>query len=1102
MDPTESNSATPGPSLLFASVLISYAAGGVLLAAGLSSYALTAGATSRSMVTVLASMVPAAFAGAVLAKRMRRRLPASRLALAVTQCVVVLGLVAGPLAFAATRFAYLRLWPFLGGTASGDLVLRFGMALALFGPAAAALVALALEFLRLAGEEGAGEGPATGILLGLAGAGLANGHICGAILLLPGVGVRSTFVIGLGIGGIAAALTALTGRKERAATPAAATAGATAAASAAPGLGLAVRWAAGCLGAGLAAAAIGWGHVGALIAGPTATNQAAWLTVIVLGIGLGGLLGVALPATLGPRGAALFLVAGALLVQASLYAVPATALHAARLAPGLVGLGGPVLLAALVACVTALPGSIVAGWALAALAGVLPGPRPGASPGADGDGRAAATLLLTAAGAGIGAFATTLGLLPALGLRRLLAVAAAAFAVGAVGLLWATAARVTWMKAAAAAAPLLLAVGLVQLPAAWDPRLVAGGVYRYGISAPEKFGSVTQWIDGRLRGEAPLFYREGTEAVAVIEHSVQRTQGLDPFETYTLTLDGRAAAGTGTDLRTQVLAGTLPVLLHGPTEKALLIEMLTGVTAGSMLRHPLKSLVVIEREPVVVSAAAFFDPLANQALADPRLRVVHDDPRARLLADRSRYDVIVMASGDPWLPHAAALMTREGYGLVRARLAEGGVFAQRISLGAFPSAALKSLLRTFADAFRSVLVFQLTPDDLLVAGSDRDLRLDGSWIRTVVGSNEEVRQDLGRAVIVGANELIMTLRLDRDALLKVTDDGPLNVDDRALVTRLASRDLAVHRNEATVAAMDAAWPGFAGLLETRGAAPSERADFLYSLAKSYLGLSADPVRALDLARDLSSLGALPQARWVTGEALLQQKDFDGALREWESVLALEPDNLDALFSLGTFYLDGHDDRKAETYLKRAVSGHPDASVVCYHYGRVLFNLGRFSEAIDMLRKARPRNAYPLTDYLVGLAADRLKRDDDAIAALKDYLTWAYTQQILTRVEVDAHLKLAGVFDRKGRRFDALQERQKADRLREKIEAWGRMQEAARAAPAAPGLEGPASGAATPGTPPEGTVPGGAATGGSPDGGAAPRQPPAPDGAPASPGDGR
>src|SRR5213075_1919792 len=116
--------------------------------------------------------------------------------------------------------------------------------------------------------------------------------------------------------------------------------------------------------------------------------------------------------------------------------------------------------------------------------------------------------------------------------------------------------------------------------------------------------------------------------------------------------------------------------------------------------------------------ATLFGDLSNRPLDDARLHIVHDDARARWLADPTRYDLIVVALADPWRSEGAGIVTAEGFALAKRRLNDGGMYALRIALGGIPPAALPVLMRTFAASFGSVLLFALTPDDLLLVGSE------------------------------------------------------------------------------------------------------------------------------------------------------------------------------------------------------------------------------------------------------------------------------------------------------------------------------------------------------------------------------------------------
>src|SRR2546426_5236194 len=172
-------------------------------------------------------------------------------------------------------------------------------------------------------------------------------------------------------------------------------------------------------------------------------------------------------------------------------------------------------------------------------------------------------------------------------------------------------------------------------------------------------------------------------------------------------------------------------------------------------------------------------------------------------------------------------------------------------------------------------------------------------------------------MVISPNEILYTFRLAGNDLRRVLGEGPGNDDDRSAVEFASMRDLTVHGNEPFLAALEAAGSSIVPHLANYGALPEEKADFLYNLAKSYLGIAGDPVRGKDLGRELQALGQTVKSRWVMGECLLQQSDIDGALGEWRGVLELDPGNLDALFSLGTYYMVPPDHWQTDAFLEQA-----------------------------------------------------------------------------------------------------------------------------------------------------------------------------------------
>ncbi len=1044
------------PTLVFALYLMGAAAVGVLLVVGWREFGLLAGWTASSAAAAVAALGLSAAAGsALLGPRFERTARPAAVLGALFALLVVAVLVSNFLTLGA-RAAYPPLWPLLGATGAGTWGLRCLLALALMAIPAAIASCMPPILARLIVSRPAAGGLGFGFALGLSLAGLGLGIAIAGGLLLPGFGTGGGFLIGLALAGLAGGGIVLLAQRgaEGAGSIGDALAGENLSAPlggpshAGPGQGsgspLASRLGVVLIGFVAWVYIIIWARALSFVVGGALPARAVTLGIILAALAAGSILAAGLADRLRRPLVAMaaILAASSLAAAASMYLMPQVALLYLRLTPLLAKPGFSLLPVACAATALVLPPCLFLGGVVPFLP-LAEGSRERTWP------RIAALLV---AGIMLAEMVVGLVMIPSFGLRRALAIAAA-FGLLAALLFISTAVVGTAATSATVALALLgLMVGLGGFPATWDPRVVTAGLYRYGARSISRFGTSEQYLAAR-RGVSIDFYREGVNATVIVERVGAGGPGSQPGQSLALTIDGRVEATTGQDVRTQVLQAHIPILVHGPTESVLLVDFLNGVAAGSILRHPIKQLTVIEREPVVFDASGSFSAYNNHPLDDGRLVRIADTPRARLFADPARYDVIILATLDPWLPHSASMSTSEGYAIAKSRLLPGGVLAQRVALSAMPEPALRALLRTFAGSFRSVLLFQISADDLLLLGSADPLGLDVAWCRNIIGSNGDLAQDLRRVVVTGPNELLHTFLLSGETLRTYLGEGPENGDDRAAVEFASARDLTVHRNDRLRVALEGTRSPILPVIRDYGSLPQEKAQFLYNLAKSFLGVAGDPIRAEEIARDLEGLGKPAMARWIRGEARLQQMDIDGALQEWQAVLDLEPGNLDPLFSLGTFYLDGRDYRKSEKYLARAARLFPEVAVVRYHYGRDLFYLGRYQEAIAELKEARrlggEREAYPLVGYLAGVSYSRLGSNAAAAGELEDYLKWAYRQQELTGLEVDAHLQLAEIYDKQGKRFEAHKERQKANDLSSRLQDYARQQASASAATAMP-----------------------------------------------------
>ncbi|HEY0729064.1 MAG TPA: fused MFS/spermidine synthase, partial [Pyrinomonadaceae bacterium] len=217
-----------------------------------------------------------------------------------------------------------------------------------------------------------------------------------------------------------------------------------------------------------------------------------------------------------------------------------------------------------------------------------------------------------------------------------------------------------------------------------------------------------------------LMFREGPTATV----SVRRDQ-----DTVSMAINGRTNASDSIyDMPTQVMLGQLPLLIAPKQDNGLIIGYATGITVGSMLQSPIKSVTCVELEPTTVEASEFFNHVNNRPLDDPRTKLIIDDARTYLRVTRERYDIIVSEPSHPWVPGVANLFTQEFFELGRSRLSEQGIFVQWVQIYQLSTESLRSVLATYTRVFPHVLMFRVGGSsrgkDLLLVGSNQRLNID------------------------------------------------------------------------------------------------------------------------------------------------------------------------------------------------------------------------------------------------------------------------------------------------------------------------------------------------------------------------------------------
>jgi len=373
------------------------------------------------------------------------------------------------------------------------------------------------------------------------------------------------------------------------------------------------------------------------------------------------------------------------------------------------------------------------------------------------------------AGAVLGALAAGFVILPMLGIQRAL-VLAVVLSLGLAGLVWAKKHQSRRHRRVGFVALGLVFVLALAVRPTWNPLVMSAGMYKY-VSDLSDFSheAVRNYA---LSDFELLYYSEGTGAVVTVGRSISTGN-------IWLANNGKVDASSQADLSTQLLLAHLPFLHRRGAEDVLVVGLGSGITAGSVtLESSLKKIDVLEIEPAVVTASHFFDAFNLRPLEDPRVRVLRNDARNHLVLYDKQYDVIINEPSNPWISGVSNLFTLEFLELGRSRLAADGVFCQWVQTYGMGTEDLRSLLRTFAEVFPHVLLYQAPGDaDMLLLGAGEPLgvKADAFW-------KEPGRaDDLSRIEALDPSDLLAYARLDRPAILELAKDVGLNTDDNVRI---------------------------------------------------------------------------------------------------------------------------------------------------------------------------------------------------------------------------------------------------------------------------------------------------------------------------------
>jgi len=305
-------------------------------------------------------------------------------------------------------------------------------------------------------------------------------------------------------------------------------------------------------------------------------------------------------------------------------------------------------------------------------------------------------------GAIVGVFASIHVLIPLLGLKLGLCMAALVDMGIGLFLLHRTRETVTqWRGLAVAASLVVVALG-IGLRVQFDPLVLASGVYRYGHT------------DG-FKDAQMLFYKDGkTASVAMIDAN----NGA-----YLISTNGKPDASIrmagdldrGGDESTMVMLAALPLSLSDTPDHIAVIGFGSGMTTHTLLADTrVQQVDTIEIEPAMVEGARFFGEKVERAYTDPRSHIVIDDAKAYFAGQQQRYDLIISEPSNPWISGVGTLFSKEFYQFAPHYLKEDGLFVQWLHLYEIDEALVASILQALVPAFEDYAAYLSNSADLIV----------------------------------------------------------------------------------------------------------------------------------------------------------------------------------------------------------------------------------------------------------------------------------------------------------------------------------------------------------------------------------------------------
>ena len=266
-------------------------------------------------------------------------------------------------------------------------------------------------------------------------------------------------------------------------------------------------------------------------------------------------------------------------------------------------------------------------------------------------------------------------------------------------------------------------------------------------------------------------YRWGGESASLI-HSGQRVW-LSYNGHPSIVIEDRGVTSAA-----ELLSGVIPALTAPSTDRAMVLGLGTGITAGAAARvfHEVEVAEINGAFPVLASVISH----ANMDIrSNPRATIHLMDGRTLLGATNGGFDAIINSVPAPTYYSAGKIYTQEFYLQVKGALREGGVFSTWVSTWDMTESGVLTVFSTLRQVFAHCELRVLRGDYLFATCSDSPLEA------TAFGRLEpdpllarRLRESLAP---FNPEEYLADILLSTDVFRGTPPEGRVNTDDRPIL---------------------------------------------------------------------------------------------------------------------------------------------------------------------------------------------------------------------------------------------------------------------------------------------------------------------------------